>query len=53
MSNTITKMNNTLEGTYSRIQEAEEWMNEVEYRLVEITDTEQNKEKKWIEMRIV
>ena len=39
-------MNNTLEGIHSRITEAEEWINDLEDRTVEITATEQNMEKK-------
>ena len=39
-------MNNTLEGIHSRITEAEEWINDLEDRMVEITDTEQNIEKR-------
>ena len=39
-------MNNTLEGFNSRITEAEEWINDLEDRMVEITATEQNIEKK-------
>ena len=39
-------MNNTLEGIYSRITEAKEWTNDLEDRMVEITDTEQNVEKR-------
>ena len=39
-------MNNTLEGINSRITEAEEWINDLEDRIVEIIATEQNKEKK-------
>ena len=39
-------MNNTLEGINSRIAEAEEWINDLEDRMVEITATEQNTEKK-------
>ena len=38
-------MNNTLEGI-NRITEAEEWINDLENRMVEITATEQNIEKK-------
>ena len=37
-------MKNTLEGTNSRIQEAEEQISEVEDRLVEIIDMEQKKD---------
>ena len=39
-------MNNTLEGINSRITEAEEWINDQEDRMVEITATEQNREKR-------
>ena len=54
MSNTITemkytlekKMKNTLEGIDSRITEAEEQISELGDRAVEITATEQNKEKR-------
>lgn len=46
MNNTIIKMKNSLEGTNSRIQEAEEQISKVENRLMEITDEEQNKEKR-------
>ena len=37
MKNTITEIKNTLEGTNSRITEAEEWISELEDRMVEIT----------------
>ena len=43
--NTIAEIKNSLEGTNSIIQEAEEQKSEVEDRLVEITNMEQNKEK--------
>ena len=46
MKSTITEIKNSLEGMNSRKQEAEEWISPVENRLVGITDTEQNKEKK-------
>ena len=39
-------MNNTLEGINSRIIEAEEPINDLEDRRVEITATEQNTEKR-------
>ena len=39
-------MKNTLEGINSRITEAEEWINEVEDRVVEITATKKSKEKR-------
>ena len=45
MNNTITAIKNTLEGTNSRITEAEKWIGELEDRMVEITAEEQNKEK--------
>ena len=39
-------MNNTLEGINSRITEAEERINDMENRMVEITATDQNIKKK-------
>ena len=39
-------MNNTLEGINSRIIEVEEQINDLEDRMVEITATEQNIEKR-------
>ena len=39
-------MNNTLEGINSRITEAEEWIKDLEDRMVEITATEQSIEKR-------
>jgi len=38
-----TEMNNTLERINSRITEAEEWINDLGDRMVEITAKEQNK----------
>ena len=46
MNNTIIEMKNTLEGLNSRITEAEEWIGDLEDRMVEFTATEQNKEKR-------
>ena len=46
LKNKQTEMNNTLEGINSRITEAEEWINDLEDRMVEITATEQNIGKK-------
>ena len=46
MQNTITETKNSLEAANSRIQEAEEWISEVEDRLVEIMDVEQKREKR-------
>ena len=45
MKNTITEMKTTLEGINSRITEAEEWISDLEDRMVEFTAVEQNKEK--------
>ena len=39
-------MNNALEGISSRITEAEEWINDLQGRILEITATEQNIEKR-------
>ena len=39
------QMNKTLEGIHSRITEAEERINDLEGRMVEITTAEQNKGK--------
>ena len=46
MNNTITEMKTTLEGINSRITEAEEWISELEDRMVEFTAVEKNKEKR-------
>ena len=46
MNNTITEMKNTLEGINNRITEPEEWISELEDKMVEITVKEQNKEKR-------
>ena len=39
-------LNNTLEGLNSKITEAEEWINDLKNRMVEITAAEQNIEKR-------
>ena len=49
MNNGITEIKSTLEGTNSRITEAEERISEVEDRMVEVNETEKKKELK--EMR--
>ena len=49
MNNTITEMKNTQEGINSRITEAEEWISDLEDRMVECTAVEQKKE--WKEMK--
>ena len=46
MNNAITEIENTLEGTNSRITEAEDRISEVEDRMVEINEAERKKEKK-------
>ena len=46
MNNTIIEMKNTLEGIHSRMTEAEEWISDLEDRMVEFTAAEQNKEKR-------
>ena len=44
MNNAITEIKSTLEGTHSRITEAEDRISEVENRMVEINEAEQKKE---------
>ena len=46
MNNTMTEMKNALEGISIRINEAEEWISELEDGMVQITAVEQNKEKR-------
>ena len=46
MNNAITEIKNTLEGTNSRITEAEDRISEVEDRMVEINEAETKKEKR-------
>ena len=46
MNNKINEMKNSLEGISSRITEAEEWTSDLEDKIVEITTTHQNKEKR-------
>ena len=46
MKNKINETKNSLEGINSRITEAEEWINDLEDKIVEITTVEQNKEKR-------
>ena len=46
MNNKKTEIKNTPEGINSRITEVEERISELEDRMVEITATEQNKEKR-------
>ena len=49
MNNAITEIKSTLEGSISRITEAEDRISEVEDRMLEISETERKKEFK--EMR--
>ena len=44
MTNTITKIKNTLDGVNSRIAGGKEWESELEDRMIEITPEYQNKE---------
>ena len=46
MNNAINEIKNTLEGTNSRITEAEDRISEVEDRMIEINETERKKELK-------
>ena len=46
MNNAKNEVKNTLDGTNSRIMEAEDRISEVEDRLVEINEAERKKEKK-------
>ena len=46
MNNTINKIKNSLEGVNSRTTAAEEQINDLEDKILEITATQQNKEKR-------
>ena len=46
MNNAINEIKNTLEGTNSRIMEAEDRISDVEDRMVEINEAEREKRKK-------
>ena len=46
MNNAITEIKSTLEGTNSRITEAEDTISEVEDRMLEINEAEKKKRKK-------
>ena len=43
---TASKIKNTLKETNGRVTEEEEWISELEDKMVEITEAEQNKEKR-------
>ena len=53
MNNKTNEIKNSLEGINSRITEAEERISDLEEEIVEITTTEQNKEKGMKRMRTV
>ena len=46
MNNTTTEIKNTLKETKSRMTQAEEHISKLEDRMFEITEAEQNKEKR-------
>ena len=46
MNNAINEIRNTLEATNSRIMQAEDWISEIEDRMVEIKESERKKEKR-------
>ena len=46
MNNTTSEIKSPLEGTNSRVTEAEDRISEVENRMVEINEAERGKEKK-------
>ena len=46
MNNTLNDIKDSIEGINSRITEAEEWIHDLEDKVVEITTAEQNKEKR-------
>ena len=46
MNDTISEIKNSLEGINSRITEAKEWKSDLKDKIVAITTTEQNKEKR-------
>ena len=53
MNNAINEIKNTLEGTNSRIMEAEDRISEVEDRMVETNESERIKENELKEMRTI
>ena len=46
LKNTITEVENTLEGTNHVLADAEEWINNLEDRIMETTQAEQGRKKK-------
>ena len=53
MNNAINEIKNTLEGTNSRITEAEDRISEVEDRMIEINETERKEKNELKEMRTI
>ena len=53
MNNAINEITNTLEGTNSRIKEAENSIGEVEDRMVEINESERKEKNELKEMRTI
>ena len=53
MNNAINYIKNTPDGTNSRIMDAEDRINEVEDRMVEINESERKQENKLKEMRTI
>ena len=53
MNNAINEIKNTLEGTNSRIIEAEDRISEVEDRMLEISESERKKKNELKEMRTI
>ena len=53
MNNKINENKDSLEGINSRITKAEEWISDLEDKIVEITTAEQNKEKRMKRLRTV
>ena len=53
MNNAINEIKNTLEGTNSRIMEAEDRIHGVEDRMAEINEADRKKEKELKEMRTI
>ena len=45
LKNAVTKIKNTLEGINSRLDDREEWISDMEGRIVEITQSEKQKEE--------
>ena len=53
MNSTISEIKNSLEGINSRVTEAEEWISDLEDKIVEITTTDRIKKKEGKELRTV